>query len=223
MVTKEQYLGLDDSKLVTFNSRNLKATPSSIAALVKLQTAALADGYNLEVASSWRSFERQFSIFDDKFNGRRVVLDKNEQPLDISSLSTKNKVIEIARFSAIPGFSRHHFGTDFDVFASNLLPDGQNLQLTAWEYGKGQYFYQFGKWLETHLEQFGFVRPFTGSGTVAWEPWHISYKTEADVFLRDFSVSEAISYLKSQNVLWTNSAAEFVLEHIDSVFGEKCV
>lgn len=220
MVTKAQYLGLDDTNLITIKGCNLKATPSSVEALYELQTAALSAGFNLDIASSWRSFERQFSIFDDKYNGRRVVLDRNEQPEDISLLSTKDKVVEIARFSAIPGFSRHHFGTDFDIFASNLLPDGQKLQLTAWEYEKGQYFYKFGKWLEEHLEQFGFVRPYTGKGTVAWEPWHISYKKEADVFLSDFSVTEAVSYLKSQEVEWACCAAEFVLENIDSLFGE---
>lgn len=220
MVTKAQYLGLDDSKLESFGTCNLRATPSSIEALYKLQSASQMAGFKLEVASAWRGFDRQFSIFDDKFNGRRVVLDQNEQPEDISLLSARDKVIEIARFSAIPGFSRHHFGTDFDIFAANLLPDGQKLQLTAREYEKGQYFHPFGKWLDAHLHEFGFVRPFTGMRTVGWEPWHISFKKEAEEFLRFFSVDEAIAYLRSREAEWASLAADYALEHIDSIFGE---
>ena len=152
MATKEQLIGLDDSKLV-----NIKDDPRRMSvlmcdrdvakALPDLFSDAFDKGFELRIASAYRSFYKQFKIFDDKFKGKRPVLDANENPMDISSLSDEQKVLEIIRFSAIPGFSRHHFGTDLDIYAVNLLPEGKQLELTAREYQKGNYFYKLGQYL----------------------------------------------------------------------------
>ena len=147
MITKEQFLGLDDSKLVNFKDDPkrmlvLLGDRDAVKALGPLFADAYDNGFEIKIASAYRSFYKQFKIFDDKFNGKRPVLDANEEPMDISSLSDEQKVLEIVRFSAIPGFSRHNFGTDFDIYASNLLPEGKQLELTAREYQKGSYFYK---------------------------------------------------------------------------------
>ncbi len=53
---------------------------------------------------------------------------------------------------------------------------GEKLQLEPWEYQAGGYFYQLTQWLDAHMAEFGFYRPFsTDTGGVAAEPWHLSY------------------------------------------------
>lgn len=218
MATKEQLIGLDDSKLV-----NIKDDPRRMSVLMCDRDAAKAlpdlfsdafdKGFELRIASAYRSFYKQFKIFDDKFKGKRPVLDANENPMDISSLSDEQKVLEIIRFSSIPGFSRHHFGTDFDIYAVNLLPEGKQLELTAREYQKGNYFYKLGQYLSQNLNKFGFKRPFNGKGTIALEPWHISFSKKADECIDAFPVDFALEYLISFNEPWVKYAVSYAKEH----------
>src|SRR5574344_2567786 len=218
MVTREQYLGLDDSKLVNFKDASncmsiLNADRDAVKALALLCEDAYEHGFELRVASAYGSFYKQFKIFDDKFKGKRVVLDADEKPIDISNLSDEEKFNEIRRFSAIPGFSRHHFGTDFDIYAINLLPEGQQLELTAREYDKGNYFYPFGQYLNLRMQKFGFIRPFNGKGLIAKEPWHISFKKKADEFLQAFNIDEALEYLSSFKEPWVKYAVAYAKDH----------
>ena len=218
MPTNEQILGIDDSKLVNFKDDPrrmsvLMADRDAAKALGPLFMDAYEKGFELRIASAYRSFYKQFKIFDYKFKGKRAVLDKDENPIDISTLSDEQKVLEIVRFSAIPGFSRHHFGTDFDVYAINLLPEGKDLELTAREYAKGNYFYSLGQYLGQNLPKFGFIRPYNGKGTIAYEPWHISYAKKADEFLKAFDLDYALQYLTSFNEPWVKFAAEYAKEH----------
>lgn len=218
MATKEQLIGLDDSKLV-----NIKDDPRRMSVLMCDRDAAKAlpdlfsdafdKGFELRIASAYRSFYKQFKIFDDKFKGKRPVLDANENPMDICSLSDEQKVLEIIRFSAIPGFSRHHFGTDFDIYAVNLLPEGKQLELTAREYQKGNYFYKLGQYLSQNLNKFGFKRPFNVKGTIAFEPWHISFSKKADECIDAFPVDFALEYLISFNEPWVKYAVSYAKEH----------
>jgi LAS superfamily LD-carboxypeptidase LdcB len=106
------------------------------------------------------------------------VLDQFGQPIDINSLSDEEKVFAILRWSALPGASRHHWGTDLDVYdASNITAD-YNLQLTVEETQGDGPFAQFHQWLSQELQQNprGFYRPYVaGVGGIAPEPWHLSY------------------------------------------------
>ena len=218
MVTSEQYLGLDDSKLVNFKDcpnrmQVLNADRDALKALVMLVEDAATQGFELRVASAYRSFYKQFKIFDDKFKGKRPVLDEKEEPIDISLLSDEEKFLNIIRFSAIPGFSRHHFGTDFDIYPINLLPEGKQLELTAREYDKGNYFYPFGQYLNLRMQKFGFLRPFNGKGLIAKEPWHISFKKKADEFLQAFNIDEALEYLSSFKEPWVKYAVAYAKDH----------
>ncbi len=210
-IDRNQYLGLSDQGLVAFLlQESVLGFPAALEQLAKLFAAARRDGFELAVASGWRSFERQLKIFDEKFRGLRPVLDAQEQPLDLSSLPDNfEKVAAITKFSALPGFSRHHFGTDFDIFAPNLLPAGQKLELTASEYQPGSYFYSLGRWLESNLHLYGFARPFTGAGLIAYEPWHISHLQSAELFFKAFKLGEAVSYLRSLSYNWADDAALF--------------
>ena len=83
----------------------------------------------------------------------------------------------ILRWSALPGTSRHHWGTDFDVFDARALPAGTALQLTPAECAPGGVMHPFHCWLDGFLaRQKAFFRPYCRDlGAVAPEPWHLSY------------------------------------------------
>ncbi len=177
-------------RLIEIREKNFNywADAESAVALQHLQVKATAQGFKLQVCSAYRSVERQYQIFKDKFTGKRQVLDATEQPVDISRLSASEKIKAITYFSALPGLSRHHMGTDFDVYAANLLPEGQMLQLTCREYAPDAYFYSLGQFLQVQAPSCGFVQPFC---MATWhggrEPWHLSYSQRARQLLSGFS------------------------------------
>ncbi|PCK31869.1 M15 family metallopeptidase [Pseudoalteromonas piscicida] len=166
--------GVNESHLTYYNGRDVhREIVDDLAALVR---AAKQAGFEFYIASAFRSFDKQKSIWEHKFAGRRPVLDLNNQEVDLSTLSEIDKVKAIMLFSALPGASRHHFGSDLDVYAKDRLPANQSLQLEPWEYLEGGHQYEFSCWLDNSLEHYGFYRPYDRfRGGVAAEPWHISH------------------------------------------------
>jgi LAS superfamily LD-carboxypeptidase LdcB len=141
-----------------------------------MTVAAKSAGFNLTIASGFRNFDRQLSIWNRKASGELPVYDIEQKHVDIHQLSAENKILAIALYSALPGASRHHWGTDIDVYAPNLLREGQSLQLQLWEYENEGPFHLLSLWLATHAKQFGFFLPYRKySNGVAPEPWHLSY------------------------------------------------
>jgi len=158
-----------------------------------LQGAAQKAGFNLQIASGFRSFDRQLDIWNNKYSGNRPILDQHETPLDLSTLSELEKLYAILHWSALPGTSRHHWGTDFDIYDPNLLPPRQDLALTVSEYENAGYFSELTHWLTENMALFGFYRPYQSFlGGVAVEPWHISYAPIAN---------EALQQLKQEDIL----------------------
>ncbi len=224
MISTEQFLGLDDSKLVNFKDDPkrmmvLQGDRDAVKALGPLFSDAYDNGFEIKIVSAYRSFYKQFKIFDEKFNGKRPVLDENEEPIDISKLSDREKVLQIVRFSAIPGFSRHHFGTDFDIYPANLLPEGKKLELTAREYQKGNYFHKFDIYLKNTLNKFGFIRPYNGKNSMGYEPWHVSFEKKAAEFTLAFKLEDAVEYLSSFGEPWVPYAVEYAKDHYKDLIG----
>ncbi|HRH77109.1 MAG TPA: M15 family metallopeptidase [Cellvibrionaceae bacterium] len=175
----EQALGLDDSH-INYGLAERPIHNNCADALARLRAAAQHAGFELRLASGFRSFSQQLTIWNAKARGERRVLDSNEQPIDIVPLADAQKMFAILRWSALPGTSRHHFGTDWDVYAENLMPANYRLQLTQEEYIHGVQ-KEFNRWLTEFLRTDGeFARPFEqASSGVAAEPWHISYLPQA--------------------------------------------
>ncbi|QDX30701.1 M15 family metallopeptidase [Dickeya poaceiphila] len=167
--------GKSDSHLVVL-SKSHRLQPEAVAAFTAMQQAARQDGFNLQPASTFRDFERQRHIWNGKFTGLRPLLDQHSQPIDALTLDEGTRCEAILRWSALPGSSRHHWGSDLDIYDPDQLPVGQKLQLEPWEYQAGGYFAELSDWLTGHMAAFGFYRPFAqDNGGVAIEPWHLSY------------------------------------------------
>ena len=183
-MTQEQLLGLDESHLILVGRGPHRLTAATAAAFNDMQVAAASEGFNLQAASSWRSFERQLAIWNGKWRGERPLLDANSQPIDALQLSEIERLHAILRWSALPGTSRHHWGTDLDIYDPDCLPADTKLALEPWEYEEGGWFADLSEWLSDHMSDFGFFLPYAkpvgaGSG-VAYEPWHISFSLESD-------------------------------------------
>jgi LAS superfamily LD-carboxypeptidase LdcB len=149
--------------------------------LLDMVAAAKAAGIDLVPASGFRSFERQLTIWNAKFSGQRPIYDTAGNVLDALSLSPRERVAAILLFSAVPGASRHHWGTDLDLIDRRAIPPGYRVQLVAAEFEPGGPFAKLARWLDREAARFGFFRPYRGVlSHVAPEPWHWSYAPLAE-------------------------------------------
>ncbi|HWI13210.1 MAG TPA: M15 family metallopeptidase, partial [Burkholderiales bacterium] len=79
-------------------------------------------------------------------------------------------------WSALPGASRHHWGTEIDVYDRAAMPEGYRVRLLPEEAAPGGVFHRLHEWLDEHMASYGFFRPYaTYRGGVLPEPWHLSY------------------------------------------------
>lgn len=155
----------------------------------KLKERLAVEGFVLRLESAYRNFERQLSIWNRKANGSLKLLDAQglpmEQPKDEEEL-----MYAILTWSALPGASRHHLGTDLDVVDGNACPEGYEVQLTPAEC-EGM-FAPFHKKLTELMdagEAFGFSRVFVpGRGRIQPEKWHIAHLPTSRQYLEQFSL-----------------------------------
>ena len=135
----------------------------ALNAFVKMQAAAKKDGVRLTIKSATRSFNHQKRIWERKWSGKRKLSDGTNVAKDISN--PVNKALKILQYSAMPGTSRHHWGTEIDLNAFN------NKWFAS---GKGLKVYN---WLDTHASKYGFCRPYTANRPYGYreEKWHWSY------------------------------------------------
>lgn len=154
-----------------------------------LRRAAALAGLDLVALSSFRDFERQLAIWNGKYHGERPLNDELGHPLQSASLTADERIDAILLWSALPGASRHHWGTDVDLIDANATLKGYRAQLVPAEFAAGGPFAPLSQWLETHAARFGFFRPFRGvrSG-VQPEPWHYSFAPIAEPARRRLSV-----------------------------------
>jgi LAS superfamily LD-carboxypeptidase LdcB len=141
-----------------------------------LRGAAASAGIDLAPASSFRDFERQRRIWNAKFRGERALLDAAGRVLDPAALDEHGLVEAILHWSALPGASRHHWGTEIDVIDVAALPPGQLPALVPGEFAAGGAFTRLDAWIAVHAGEFGFYRPYdVFRGGIQPEPWHLSY------------------------------------------------
>ena len=156
-----------------------------------LKDEARGAGFDLRCLSGFRSFEQQLSIWNRKALGKLAVLDSNAVPLDIEKLSEKELVFAILRWSALPGASRHHWGTDLDVYDANARPEGYEIELIPEEVNAGGMFGPLHEWLDGRIADgaaFGFFRPYDKDRQgVAPERWHLSHAPTAAGYEQQFT------------------------------------
>ena len=225
ILTPEMLTGKSRAHLIhlpTPHSPNHFLQAEAAKAFQGLQQSAVKNGFNLQPASSFRDFARQQLIWNGKFSGERKVHDDFGTALELGQLDDWQKCQAILRWSALPGASRHHWGTEIDIFDPDLLPQGQSLQLEPWEYEKGGYFFELSEFLTENLPHFDFALPFMAmpeGKKIGHEPWHISYLPLADQEAKQFS--SEILILSWQNEEIGGKTA--LLENLEQIFTEYIV
>jgi len=215
MITQEMLTGRSTAHLVTLGDGPHRLQPEAAQAFARMQQAAREAGFDLQPASTFRDFDRQLAIWNGKFRGERPVLDKDSQPADVSGLSAAQRCELIMRWSALPGASRHHWGSDLDVYDQRRVPAGQTLQLEPWEYEQGGYFYSLNNWMSDHMAEFGFYRPYAEDrGGVAVEPWHLSYRPLALLCASQLTPEVLISAWQGQDV----AGSDWVISEMATLF-----
>lgn len=134
-------------------------------AFIKMQAEAAKDGVDLKVASATRNFTYQKNLWNNKWSGVTLVDGKN---LAKSIQDEQDRFKKILEYSAVPGTSRHHWGTDIDINDSN--PE-------YFDTPKGIEVYS---WLTKNAPLFGFCQPYTKKDNNRMtgyneEKWHWSY------------------------------------------------
>jgi LAS superfamily LD-carboxypeptidase LdcB len=186
-----------------------------IGPLNAMREAAAAAGIDLVVVSSFRDFARQTRIWNAKFRGERPMLDRSGQPLDVPSLDARARVQSILIWSALPGASRHHWGTDFDVIDRAALPAGYRPQLTVAEFSPGGPFARLNDWLGANLANHGFFRPYsTDRGGVHPEPWHLSFAPVSVPASQSMSVEVLREAIEAGGL----EGQDIVLEQLPSIY-----
>jgi LAS superfamily LD-carboxypeptidase LdcB len=153
--------------------------PEIVTPFRALQSNAADAGFDMQIISGFRDFDRQRAIWNAKASGQRTLLDSAGAVLDFAALSESQLVDVILRWSALPGASRHHWGTDIDIYDAGAVPADYDVQLTPQEVEGDGPFAAMHNWLD---EQFqaglgqGFFRPYdVDRGGIAPERWHLSY------------------------------------------------
>lgn len=145
-------------------------------AFQKMRAAAAQDGVDLKIASATRNFDYQKGIWEKKWTGATLVDGKN---LSVSIPDGLERFRKILEYSAAPGTSRHHWGTDVDIFYA--IPE-------YFEGGKGKEIYD---WLRLHAGEFGFCQVYDMKDAVRpagynEEKWHWSYLPLARIFTQEY-------------------------------------
>lgn len=190
--------------------------PSALSTFKQMQIAADKDGISIQICSAYRDFAKQLSIWNAKASGKRTLLDNNSKPIAIASLNDDQLVDTILLWSALPGISRHHWGTDIDLFDAKLV-DQKDLRLISSEYAPGGPCHNMHHWLKRYASDFGFYFPYqAGLSGVSPEPWHLSYYPKANEYLKAFDIKILAEILAQQDMRLKHS----VLSRLDALVAE---
>ncbi|HSV96646.1 MAG TPA: M15 family metallopeptidase [Spirochaetota bacterium] len=130
-------------------------------------------GLEFRVRSSTRSWGHQKTIWESKWYG---AMPAGGVRLAEAISDPGARAVKILEFSSMPGTSRHHWGTDFDL---------QELDNRYYESGPGKTLY---RWLAVKAQSYGFCQPYTAGRTGGHmeEKWHWSYMPLAGGYLADW-------------------------------------
>ena len=156
------------------------------------------------VQSSTRNFTDQKAIWDAKWKKQQSAGAKDP----------RNMALAILRYSSMPGTSRHHWGTDFDL---NVLKNEYFVS------GEGKVLY---RWLTRNAGRYGFCQPYTSGrkGGYSEEKWHWSYRPLAGELLarwNDLYRKDPSAFSRAGLFSGSESAGSLAPEYVNTI-NESC-
>jgi hypothetical protein len=161
------------------------------ADFLKMHEAALKDGIKIQIVSGYRNFYDQLRIWNRKYKKYKKQKLSEQEIFNI-----------ISTYSAIPGTSRHHWGTEIDIMDANAQKPASGI-LVPDNYAKDGVYEKLFEWMLSHGQDFGFYLVYTNDPNrngFKFEPWHFSYKPLAQRYLKQFSRLELTEYLKDDRI-----------------------
>ncbi len=189
MFNELEVTGRTRTHIVQLDAPRFAAHPQAADAFLRMRTAAMSEGFDLSPFSTFRDYEKQLSIWNRKFDGSRPLYDREGRLRNRNDFDEEGIVRCILNWSALPGASRHHWGTEIDVVDTAAMPPGYQVKLLPEESNEGGLFAPMHRWLDAHMQDFGFFRPYARDlGGVYPEPWHLSYAPVSVPALADLSL-----------------------------------
>jgi LAS superfamily LD-carboxypeptidase LdcB len=215
MITTTQIIGQNTEHLVECQDGH-KLQTQVCKSFKEMQKAAESEGIDLQIVSSHRDFARQTLIWQRKWLGELPLYDIEGELLEGSVLPDSEKMHAILTWSALPGTSRHHWGTDLDVYDKCAVEDkGLKLQLVCKEYEAEGPCHKLACWLTDNASRYGFTRPYSEyKGGVAAEPWHLSYHSISNEIYQRLDVSQIKKIIEDTEL----AGKDTVLANIDMIF-----
>jgi zinc D-Ala-D-Ala carboxypeptidase len=156
-------------------------------AFVEMAAAGKNDGVVLKVLSATRTFDYQKGIWERKWSREGY---KGQTDSAIAR--------DIMRYSAMPGTSRHHWGTDVDF---------NSLDPSYFASGTGKKMYD---WLSANAGRYGFCQTYSnksgGRSGYEEEKWHWTYVPLSSMFLEAYR--QQVTYDDLKGFSGSKSAAE---------------
>ena len=161
-------------------------------------------GVEFWVTSGTRNFRDQRGIWEAKWNGERLVDGKQLNKTIADSDERARKILE---YSSMPGTSRHHWGTDFDI---NKLTNGY------YKSGPGAVLYG---WLVKNGARYGFCQPYTAGREAGYfeERWHWTYLPLSRKYLADWKQIVAERYPAGKSFAGSTGAAELATIYVETI------
>lgn len=184
-----ELMGKTDIELI---GKGINLRPLAHDAFVEMKKAAYSDGIDLKIVSSYRSFSRQETIWERKY-------EQYTEEYGMEPLEAIDKIIE---YSTVPGTSRHHWGTDVDIVDGYRKVEGDVLVPTKFEAG-GPY-EDFKNWMDENANTFDFYLVYTDDPKrkgFKYEPWHYSYAPISVPMLTEFRRKNIMQLLQQEEFL----------------------
>lgn len=215
MLNALELTGRARTHVVQFNAPRFAAHSQAAEAFFRMRAAAALDGIDLLPFSAFRDFATQCRIWNQKFLGKKPLYDAFGRERDYARLSLVEVIDCILNWSAVPGASRHHWGTEIDVVDGACMPPGYQVQLLPREVEAGGIFYPLHRWLGEYAEAFGFFRPYAEyRGGMYPEPWHLSYAPVSMPALYELTPEILVDALAEADL----AGKDMLLARIDAIF-----
>ncbi len=179
-ITPEILIGKSNAIQPLLKGKDIKLQKEVYDALQKMTAAAKKDNVHIVLVSGYRSFAHQKRIWNRKFDKYRK-----------QGLSVKQCIEKITNYTAIPGTSRHHWGTDVDL--SDKYASGLNNKKRA----------LFNQWMQKNAKKFGFYLVYTNDKNrtgYKYESWHFTYKKLSKPLLEKYLKANVFELIQHQGV-----------------------
>ena len=215
MLNSLEVTGRVRTHVVQVDSPRFAAQPAVVSAFRELRAAGEREGFDIEPFSSFRDYKTQLRIWNNKFSGQRPLYSRDGVARDFSKLTELQIVRHILDWSALPGASRHQWGTDIDVVDRAAIAGDYEPQLLPQESAPGGVFHPLHNWLDENIADYGFFRPYKRyQGGMFEEPWHLSYAPASLSAIREVSVELLLDVTREANIL----GKEIVLDLIPEIY-----